>query len=131
MFYGNLDLLLSEMHFLSEGGVGLPFGRGAWAALFQHLVDLFEGQTLGFGNKEVDEEERNAAKTAPHEEDVGAEVGVVLLRADQVGSDDGNDLKMSELALKLPNQLVEIGGNLRSSRTSWRRSRYQHLENGW
>jgi hypothetical protein len=41
--------------------------------------------------EEVRKEERDAAKSTPHEEDVGAEVGRVLLVADKVGGDDSDD----------------------------------------
>lgn len=42
---------MRQTHLLGEGGVGLPCGGVAGVGLFHHLVDLFEGETLGFGLK--------------------------------------------------------------------------------
>ena len=42
---------MRKTHFLCEGGVGLPGGGVAGVDLFHHLVDLFEGETFGFGLK--------------------------------------------------------------------------------
>ena len=42
---------MRKTHFLREGGVGLPGGGMAGVDLFHHLVDLFEGETFGFGLK--------------------------------------------------------------------------------
>jgi hypothetical protein len=87
----NLNVLLAEVHVRSESGGGLPLARSAGCSLLQHLVDLLEGKTLGLRNEEVGEEEGDAAKTSPHEEDVGAELGRVRSVSDEVGGDDGND----------------------------------------
>jgi hypothetical protein len=87
----NLNVLLAQVHVLCESGVGLPLARGTGSSLLQHLVDLLEGKTLGLRDEEVSEEEGDAAKTSPHEEDVGAELGRVGSVGDEVGSDDGND----------------------------------------
>ena len=40
---------VSETHLLGKSGVGLPGGGMASVGLFHHLVDLFEGESLGFG----------------------------------------------------------------------------------
>ena len=75
---------MRQTHLLREGGVGLPGGGVAGVGLFHHLVDLFEGETFGFGlrrrvlayfvgawglcmtyNKEVGKCSGDAAKGAP------------------------------------------------------------------
>lgn len=68
-----------------------PSGRGARVGLLQHAVDLLEGETLGFGHEEVGVDEADGAEAAPDEEDLGAEVALVL--ADHVRGDDGDDLQ--------------------------------------
>lgn len=85
------DTLLVETHVSSEGGVGHPFGGCPGSGLLEHLVDLFEGETLGFGDEKEGEEEGEDAERAPHEEDLGAEVGIAGVGADEVGGDDGDD----------------------------------------
>lgn len=57
--------------------------------LLEHSVDLFERKALGLGHQEVGEENADDAEGAPHEEDLGGQVGV--LGIDQVRGDDGND----------------------------------------
>lgn len=84
---------LGETHLLCESGVRYPSRRCAWGALFQHLVDLFEGKALGLGDEEVGEGQGNAAEGAPHEEDFGAEVGIAWVGADEVWGDGGDDLR--------------------------------------
>ena len=84
-------MLLAQVHLSSESAVRLPLARGARSRLFEHLIDLLEGETLGLRNEEIGEQEGNAAKTAPHEEDVGAEVSGVVTVGDEVGSDDTDD----------------------------------------
>ena len=69
-----------------------PLGGFARVDLLQHLVDLFERQTLGLGHQDVGEGERDAAEGAPEEEDLGAEVGVARSGADKVGGNDADDL---------------------------------------
>lgn len=41
--------LVRKTHFLGESGVGFPCSGVAGVRLFHHLVDLFEGETFGFG----------------------------------------------------------------------------------
>lgn len=84
--------LLRETHFLRKSGVWLPRCRLAGRDLLQHLVDLFERQTLGLWHEEICEGEGEAAQGTPEEENLGAEVGVTFLGTDKVGCDDGNDL---------------------------------------
>ena len=69
-----------------------PLRRRPRRRLFQHTVYLLEGKPFGLRDEEVCECEGNAAEAAPHEEDFGAEVGIVLGGADEVGGYDGNDL---------------------------------------
>jgi len=87
----NLNVLLVEVHVRGKGAVGLPLARSTGCGLLQHLVDLLKGKTLGLRNKEVCEEEGDAAKTAPHEEHVGAELGGVGSLGDEVGGNDTDD----------------------------------------
>lgn len=88
---GHLDVLLGEMHLGGESGVGLPLSGGTGSALFQHLIDLLQSKTLGLGNEEEGEEEGDDAETAPHEEDLGAQLGRVRLVGNEVRSDDTDD----------------------------------------
>lgn len=87
----NLNVLLVEVHVRSEGAVGLPLARSTGCGLLQHLVDLLKGKTLGLRNEKVCEEEGDAAKTAPHEEYVGAELRGVGSLGDEVGGNDTDD----------------------------------------
>lgn len=48
-------------------------------------------KTLCLGDKEEGEEERDDAKTAPHEEDLGSQLGGVRLVGDEVRGDDTDD----------------------------------------
>jgi hypothetical protein len=52
-------MLIGEIHFASKGAVWLPHARGAGRALLQHLVDLLESETFGFGDEEVGEKDYN------------------------------------------------------------------------
>ena len=82
--------LIRETHFGCESGVGHPFSGVAGCSLFQHAVDLFEGEALGFGDEDVGVEEAADAEGAPDEEDFGAEIAFVGV--DHVGGDDCDDL---------------------------------------
>ncbi|KFZ02513.1 hypothetical protein V500_00150 [Pseudogymnoascus sp. VKM F-4518 (FW-2643)] len=77
------DALVGEVHLGGEGGVGDPLVGGAGGGLLEHLVDLLQGEALGLGDEEVGEGEGDAAEGAPHEEDLGAEVGLALLGTDE------------------------------------------------
>ena len=66
-----------------------PAGRPR-RRLLQHLIDLFEGETFGFGYEEVGVDEAGGAEGAPEEEDFGLQVGFVFI--DEVGGDDCDDL---------------------------------------
>ncbi len=67
-----------------------PAGRRARGGLFQHPVDLLEGEALGFRDEQISVNEAEEAERAPEEENLGSEVGFV--RADEVRGDNGNDL---------------------------------------
>jgi len=54
---GDLNVLLCEVHLAGKGAVGLPLARSTGSALFQHLVDLLEGEALCLGDEEVGEED--------------------------------------------------------------------------
>lgn len=126
---GDGHALLCETHLLRESGVWLPRRRLAGCDLFQHFVDLFEREALGLGHEEVCEGEGEAAEGAPEEEDFGAEVGVALLGADEVWGDDCDDLWAITSAGAL--NLQRGMGDLRSSRTNWKRWTGLHHESGW
>lgn len=70
--------------------MGLPFRGCARRGLLHHLVDLLEGEALGFGDEEVGVDEGAGAERSPDEEDLCAQVAAILV--DHVGSDDGDDL---------------------------------------
>jgi len=86
------DALVGKVHLGGVGGVWLPLVGGARGGLLEHLVDLLEGETLGLWDEEVGKGEGDAAEGAPHEEDLGAEVGLARLGADEVRGDDTDDL---------------------------------------
>jgi hypothetical protein len=49
----DLEVLLSKVHLRGEGAVGLPPDGGTGSSLLQHLVDLLQGKTFRFWNKEI------------------------------------------------------------------------------
>ena len=51
------DMFLFKMHFLCKGGMWFPRGRCQWSSFFQHLIDLFERETFGFGDEEKGKDE--------------------------------------------------------------------------
>src|SRR6266536_602383 len=75
----NRNPLLNETHLRSKSRVRNPFTRMTWANFFQHAVDLLERETFGFWDKEVGEHDGDNAEGTPHEEDLGGEVGVLLV----------------------------------------------------
>ena len=83
--------LLRKTHLARESGMWDPFAGSPRSRLFQHAVDLFQGEPLGLGDEEVGVNEAAAAKGAPDEEDPGAQVA--LVGADHVGGDDSDDLE--------------------------------------
>lgn len=66
-----------------------PLGGGSRSRLFEHLVDLLQGQTLGLGHQDERVDEGGSAETTPDEEDGRSQVSSVL--ADHVGGDDCDD----------------------------------------
>jgi len=88
---GVQDSLLGQAHIGSEGAVRNPFAGGTRSGLFQHAVDLLEGEALGFWDEHVGVDEAGGAERAPDEEDAGPEVGFALVGADHVWGDDGDD----------------------------------------
>ncbi len=85
-------IFLRHAHLARERRMRHPFRRSPWVCLLQHLVDLLEGKTLSLGNEEVCEGEGDAAEGSPEKEDLGAEVGISGVGADEVGGDDPDDL---------------------------------------
>ena len=102
---------LRKTHLICKGRVGLPGSRVASIDLFHHLVDLFEGETFGFGlrshvlacaavlfsdietyDKEVGKGRGDAAEGAPKEEDLCTKVCITFVGTNQVRGYDGNDL---------------------------------------
>lgn len=89
----DLDVLLGEVHVGREGRVRNPLRGRARRRLLHHAVHLLEGQALGLGNEEVGKGKRDAAEAAPHEEDVGLQVCVAFVGANEVWGDDADDLE--------------------------------------
>lgn len=83
------SLLIRQTQLISKGSLRLPASRGAGGGLLHHLVNLLQGETLCFRDEEVGVEKGAGAEGAPDEEDLGAEVALVVV--DHVGSDDGDD----------------------------------------
>jgi hypothetical protein len=69
---------------LGERVRGLPSRGGTGGCFGHHLVDLLEGEALGFRDEEEGVDEGGGAEAAPDEEDGGAEVA--LVGADHVSS---------------------------------------------
>ena len=82
--------LLSHAHLFGIGARGHPLGRLARGRLLEHAVDLLESKTLGLRDEEVGVDEADGAETTPKVEDLGAEVGPVLV--DQVRGDESTRL---------------------------------------
>jgi len=83
--------LLRNTHLARERVVRDPSSRSTGGSLLQHTIDLFEGKTLGFWDQDIRVDEAGRAEGTPEEEDLGAEIGLALVFADEVGSDDGDD----------------------------------------
>lgn len=92
-------LLTRQTQLTSKSAVRLPARALHRADFLQHLIDLLQAEALHLRNEEEGEDDRQNAKRAPQEEDFGAEVGVSLAGADEVGCDDG--LKMVSEGLLL------------------------------
>jgi len=88
---GLTGLLCNDTHVGSVCGVRNPLGGCAWGGLFQHAVDLLEGETLGLGDEDVRVDDAAEAEAVPEPEDLGTEVGISVGSADEVGSDNGDD----------------------------------------
>lgn len=74
-------------HVVGERGLRSPAGRSSRRAdLFHHSVDLFEGEAFGLPDHGVGIDEAQDAGRAPHEEDLGLKVRLIL--ADEVWRDD-------------------------------------------
>jgi hypothetical protein len=82
---GDLVLVVTRLELL----VGDPLGGGSRSRLFEHLVDLLEGKTLGFGHQQERVDKGGSAETTPDEEDGRSQVSSVF--TDHVGGDDGDD----------------------------------------
>ena len=88
--------------------MGSPPCRGARSSLLHHLVDLLQGQTLGLGDEEVGVDKGTGAERAPDEEDLGAQVALVVVY--HVRGDDRNDLySVSRSALENSNIEDQMG----------------------
>jgi hypothetical protein len=71
--------LLHETHLRSESRMRNPFAGMTGVNFLQHAIDLLERETLGFWDEEVGEEDGDDAEGSPHEEDLGGEVGILLV----------------------------------------------------
>lgn len=80
--------LLREPHLLSERVVRLPLATGQGCGLFEHLIDLFEGEAFRLWDKEECKQEAEKQCPAPDEEYLYPQVTLILVH--DVGSDDGD-----------------------------------------
>jgi len=86
-----MDIRPSTTHLRGKRLRRPPLTGLAGRRFLHHLVDLLEGETLHLGHAEVSEQCRADAARAPNEENFGTEVGRVLVVADHVGRDEGDD----------------------------------------
>lgn len=77
-----------------EGGVWAPLRGCSGGRLLHHLVNLFQGKTLGLRHQEVGVDEGACAETSPNEKDTGLEVSSV--GSDHVRGNDGDWMKVSD-----------------------------------
>lgn len=89
---------LSHAHLGCKGGMCPPFARVPGGCLLQHPIDLFQRETFGFGNEEVGVYEASGAKGPPEEEHFGSKIA--LIAADEVGSDDCDDLMIPPMSAR-------------------------------
>ena len=89
----NEGTLLGQTHLGREGAVRLPLRRRERRALLHHLVDLLQGQALGFVHQEERVNKAAGAQGSPDEEDLGVQVALVCVH--HVRGDDSNDLKQN------------------------------------
>jgi hypothetical protein len=90
---GNLQVLIGKAHVRGESRVRHPLRGCTRGCLLQHAIDLLKGKTLGLGNEDVGEGERDEAQRAPHKVDLGAEVGIAFGSSDKIGGDNTDDLR--------------------------------------
>jgi len=84
-------ILLNQAHISGESAVRDPFGGCPWSSLFQHTINLLEGETLGLGNEDECIDQAQGAEGAPNEEDARTEIGFMWICADHIGGDDCDD----------------------------------------
>ena len=94
--HGIQDTLVRETHLGCESRVWHPLRGLAWCSLFQHAVDLLEGEALGFRHEEVGVQPASNTEGTPDEEDLGTQVS--LVGTDHVWCDNGDDLYKPALA---------------------------------
>lgn len=82
---GDLVLVVTRLELL----VGDPLGGSSGSRLFEHLVDLFQSQTLGFRHQQERVDEGGSAETTPDEEYGRSQVSSGL--TDHVRGDDGDN----------------------------------------
>jgi hypothetical protein len=71
---------------LLKANFGCPLGAfPRFPTIAIHLVNLFEGKTLGFVDKEVHKADAQEASGEPNEEDFALKVGVAIAIVDEVG----------------------------------------------
>lgn len=88
------DTLFGETHLVCKGAVRYPFGAVTSISLLHHLINLLQAQALCLRDKEVGKGKGQAAERTPKEEDFGAKIRVARAGADEIGGDDGDDLRV-------------------------------------
>ena len=78
-----------QVEIVGKGIRGFPGGAAMRGNFVHHAIDLFEGETLGFGHEGPGEQGAEHAGGTPDEEDLDAQVAVLLV--DHVRGDDGDD----------------------------------------
>lgn len=92
MLHNPRSSLPRHTHLSRIRAVGHPLRARHRRRLLQHSVDLFEGETLGFGNQDDGVDEAEEAEGAPEEEDLRAEVDAAACCGGDVWGDDCDDL---------------------------------------
>jgi len=79
----------SGSHYSCKGLWWYPLGWCSWSRLFHHAINLFEGQSLSFGNEEPGVNKGGGTQPTPNEED--ARFKISLIFTDHVRCDDSDD----------------------------------------
>lgn len=71
--------LVNHAHLMRKGVVRLPLGTGRGGGLLQHLVNLFQRETLRLWDEKVGEQQAQEEGTSPNEEDLHLQVSLVVV----------------------------------------------------